>query len=179
MNTSLRFVAEQLLVAITTKDLHSALACFAADAVMIDPHYPTATMRGHAAIADGLMWAFGNVASFGFTIVQYCAAADGGCAAIEVATDHRLRGGMRVRLTQTFVMEASDGKLTRVQAYTPYGPPGIGALALTLTRMARRGRRLSRSGPGVNRSEADWVSRIARGIHARYDSAWATTKATA
>lgn len=138
MTEPLRATVEQLFAALHSKDLAAALACFAEDAVITDPHYPTPRMEGKAALADGLTWAFGTIATFGFTPVKYYAGDDGRSIAVEVDTAHTLRGGMRLRFPQAFVFEIREGRITRLQAYEPYGPPGIGGLILALTRMLRR-----------------------------------------
>jgi hypothetical protein len=102
--------------------LDAVLACLSDDAVVIDPHYPKPTMR-----------------QLGFPIVSYFEAADGTKAAVEVATSHVLAaGGMKLAFPQVFVIEARDGRITRLRAYTPYGPPGVGGMFLALTRLRRR-----------------------------------------
>ena len=134
-----RALVERVFRAMEARDLPGALAAFADDAEVTDPHYPTPRMRGRAEIADGLRWAFGGVAQFGFTVTAGYERAGGG-AAVEVATAHALRAGPRVAFTQMFAVEARDGRITALRAYTPYGPPGLGGLALALTRLARRAR---------------------------------------
>jgi len=139
MRDTLRPLVERALAAVEAKDLDSVLACLAEDAVVIDPHYPQPTMRGKDGIADGLRWVFATMRQLGFPIVSYFEAADGTKAAVEVATAHVLAaGGMRLAFPQVFVIEARDGRITRLQAYTPYGPPGIGGMFLALTRLRRR-----------------------------------------
>ncbi len=46
MTAALRTLVEGVFAAFEAKDLPTALGYFADDAVMIDPHYPTPTMRG-------------------------------------------------------------------------------------------------------------------------------------
>ena len=126
-----------LLAALQAKDLDGALRWFADDALVIDPHYPMPRMAGKAAIAAGLQWAFGALDQMRFSPQNVWVAPDGASAAAEVATAHTLRG-RPLRFTQTFVLELRDGRITRLQSYTPYGPPGIGGLMLGLLRLGRR-----------------------------------------
>jgi ketosteroid isomerase-like protein len=138
MTTSPRTIIEHCLAAIMAKDLDQVLSLLADDAVVIDPHYPVPRMQGKAAIADGLRWVFGTMQQLGFSISNYFEAGDGRRAAVEIATTHVLRAGMRLRFPQVFVFETWDGKITRLQVYPPYGPPGIGALVLALVRLKRK-----------------------------------------
>lgn len=45
---------------------------------------------------------------------------------------------MVLRFDQLFVVESRDGKITRLQAYVPYGPPGVAGLLTHLTRWVWR-----------------------------------------
>jgi ketosteroid isomerase-like protein len=137
----IRTTIDQALHAFTTRDLPAVLAAFAPDAELIDPHYPAPHMRGAAEIGDGVAWAFAGITQFGFTVTAYYERADGQGAAVEVATAHVLRSGMRLTFPQLFVVEARDGRITRLQVYTPHGPPGIGGLFLRAVRLRRRWRR--------------------------------------
>jgi len=136
-----RSAIERLFDALAARDLAGALALFADDAEVIDPHYPVPHMRGRAAIEEGLVWVFGMMASLGFTIDDYFERADGRGAAVAVATSHVLRSGMRLDFAQMFAVEVRDGRITRLRAYTPYGPPGIGGAVLGAVRLWRRVRR--------------------------------------
>jgi ketosteroid isomerase-like protein len=129
-------LARQLTTAFETKDLPSALALFAEDAVVIDPHYLKTEMKGKAAIKQGFEWAFSNMEKLGFTVRHIWAENDSG--AIEVDTHHVLKGGMKLDFPQVFVVETRDGLITRLQAYPPYGPPGIGGMLMGLTRLTWR-----------------------------------------
>lgn len=129
---------EGMFAAVMAKDLERALAYFADDAVLFDPHYPTPRMVGKAAIRDGLTWGFGSLEKFGFAIERIYWSEDGRRGAVEVATSHVLKGGMKLNFPQAFCFDLADGKLTRLQAYEPYGPNGIGGLILGLTRLRRR-----------------------------------------
>ncbi len=117
----------------TAKDLPTVMAHFADDAVLIDPHYPQVTMRGRAAIEQGLRWGLGNLVKPGFSVRNVLITGDK--AAIEVDTHHLFKGGMELRFEQMFMLETRDGKITRLQAYVPYGPGGVAGLATVLTRL--------------------------------------------
>lgn len=139
MRETLRPLVERALAAVEAKDVDAVLACLSDGAVVIDPHYPQPTMRGKDEIADGLRWVFATMRQLGFPIVSYFESAEGTKAAVEVATSHVLAaGGMRLAFPQAFVIEARDGRITRLRAYTPYGPPGVGRMFLALTRLRRR-----------------------------------------
>lgn len=133
--------ARRMFASFEAKDLPAVMGYFAADAVVIDPHYPQVEMRGAAAIARGFGWAFGNIERPGLT-VRRAWSEDGQSGAVEVATHHLFRGGMRVAFPQVFVVERRDGLITLLQAYPAYGPPGLPGLITRLTRFAwkRRGR---------------------------------------
>ena len=138
MSTPLRALIERNFAAVEAKDLEAVLQCFAEDAVFIDPHYPSPVMIGKAAITDGLRWAFAGMKQFGFTIVSYGDWADGQHAAVEMATHHVLQTGMHLQFPQAFFVDAQDNLITRIQAYEPYGPSGLGGLVLGVTRLQRR-----------------------------------------
>jgi ketosteroid isomerase-like protein len=141
MTTATRATIEKMFAAVEAKDSQAVLALFADDAVIVDPHYPVPRMVGKEAIADGLRWAFANLKSFSFPIVSYCESEDGLHAAVEVATGHVARGGMRLNFPQAFMIDTRNDRITRLQAYTPYGPNGIGGLFLKAARLQRRLRR--------------------------------------
>ena len=122
-------------------NLTTILSCFADDALVIDPHYPEPRMQGKAAISAGLLWAFGSMRKMGFKIIKYYEAPDGTSAAVEIDTAHVLKSGMKLRFPQVFIIDVRDGKVTRLQAYEPYGPNGVGALLLGLARLQRRFKR--------------------------------------
>lgn len=138
MSTPLRTLIERKFAAVEAKDLEAVLQCFAEDAVFIDPHYPSPVMIGKAAITDGIHWAFKGMKRFGFTIVSYGEWADGHNAAVEMATHHVLQTGMQLQFPQAFFIDAQDNLITRIQAYEPYGPSGLGGLVLGVTRFQRR-----------------------------------------
>ena len=156
MATPLRALVERTFAAVEAKDLEAALQCFAEDAVLIDPHYPSPVMDGKAAIADGLRWGFAGMKQFGFNIVTYFELADGQQAAIEVATHHVLQTGKHLQFPQAFFIDAQNNLITRIQAYEPYGPSGVVAVILAGTRLQRRfrGQRSQRirETPGITKS---------------------------
>ncbi|MDB5077197.1 MAG: hypothetical protein JWO42_3376 [Chloroflexi bacterium] len=138
MSTALRPTVERLFSALEAKDLAAALATFADDAVSIDPHYPVSRLEGKAAIAEGLRWAFSTLKTMRFPIVTYCESEDGTHAAVEVATAHVAAAGMHLNFPQAFFIDVHEGLITRVQAYTPYGPNGVGGLFRLLARLQWR-----------------------------------------
>jgi ketosteroid isomerase-like protein len=138
MTSTLRTLVEHTFAVVEAKDLDAVLACCADDAVFLDPHYPVPRMAGKAAIAEGLRWGFSNMQKMSFPIVNYFEDATGQKAVVEVATAHVLSTGMKLDFPQVFVIEARDGRITRLQAYEPYGPPGILGLFLGFTRLSWR-----------------------------------------
>jgi ketosteroid isomerase-like protein len=133
-----RALIESLFAALAAKNLDGALRCFADDAVLIDPHYPTAHMSGKAAIGDGLRWVFGMMKTLDFSVAHYFPSSEGERAAVEVDTNHLLRSGTQLRFRQVFIIEARGGLLTHVQAFEPYGPSGIGGMLLGLSHLWHR-----------------------------------------
>jgi ketosteroid isomerase-like protein len=125
---------DQVLVDFTAMNLPAVMRHFADDAVLIDPHYPQPRMVGRAAIERGLAWGLGNLVKPGFTLRRVWF--DGDSAAVEVDTNHLFKGGMALRFEQLFVFESRNGKITRLQAYEPYGPPGVAGLLTRLARLA-------------------------------------------
>ena len=117
-------------------DLAKVMQYFADDAVLIDPHYQQSRMVGRAAIERGLRWGLGNMIKPGFTVRQIWL--NGPTAAVEVDTHHLFKGGMELRFEQLFVIESREGKITRMQAYVPYGPPGVPGLLTRITRLVWR-----------------------------------------
>jgi hypothetical protein len=72
-------------------------------------------------------------------IVNYFESSTGQAAAVETATHHVLKGGLiKLDFAQVFVFEAIDGRITRIQAYEPYGPNEISGIVLSLERLRRR-----------------------------------------
>ena len=121
-----------LIEAFTNKDLEAALALFADDALVYDPHYPVPTMRGKDAIRQGFAWGLGNMEQPGFTVRHLWS--DGTSGALEVDTHHVFKGGMALTFDQVFIFETRDGLIIRLQSYVPYPPGGIGGLLARVTR---------------------------------------------
>lgn len=138
MASKLRELVDREFDAVMSKDIKGVLSAFADDGVLIDPHYPAPRMVGKRAIAEGLRWGFGSMKTLGFKITGYFESADGQSAAVEVATSHVLKAGMKLQFPQMFVIETENGLITRLQAYEPYGPGGIGGVVLVLTRLKRK-----------------------------------------
>ncbi len=118
-------VVQRLLDAFIARDVATAVACFAEDGVLIDPHYPQSQMRGRQVIAENLRQMFAVLVQPGFSVRQgWQTAVDGsGSGAIEIDTHHRFADGSEARFPQVFVYEIEDHRLSRLQAYVPYPPP--------------------------------------------------------
>jgi ketosteroid isomerase-like protein len=113
------------------RDVEGVVALFAADGVFSDPNYPPPigpTMTGHNAIRAGITWGLGIVEQPHFAVRHALTDDDSGrVAAVEVDTNHKLKGGAMLTFTQMFVGEANgDGLLRRMESYTSYPPPIAG-----------------------------------------------------
>ncbi len=131
MSTVTDDVIRGLMAAFSAKDLEGALAFFAEDAVVNDPHYPIPKMSGSDAIRQGFAWAFGNMKQPGFAIRQVWD--NGRSGAVELDTRHVFKAGVKSEFEQVFVFELNeDGKIKRLQSYVPYRPPGIGGVLVKI-----------------------------------------------
>ena len=123
----LRPLIDRLFRAYEARDKEAALACYADDVVLVDPHYPGARMEGKAALADSVDWAFENARSLGFSVRHAFEEVgdDDGVerAVVEVDSHHVWADGAEARFPQLFVFEARDGLVTEVRAYQMYPPP--------------------------------------------------------
>jgi len=122
---------EALFSGVYSKDLAKVMSCFADDAVVYDPHYPQPRMVGKAAIEQGMAWSLNALVKPSFQVRHMWLDENSGVA--EIDTHHVLQGGMELKFDQVFVFEFHNGKFTRIQAYVPYRPPGIGGLVGRLT----------------------------------------------
>ena len=113
----------EMLQAFMAKDLAAALAFFADDAVLIDPHYPQPRMRGKAEIERGFKWGLASLETPGFSIRNR--AISDAIEFYEVDTKHKIRLGPTIAFDQVFVVETRAGRIARMQAYEPYPAPGI------------------------------------------------------
>ena len=138
MDTSLHDLVIRTFATIEAKDLDAMMSVFAENAVVIDPHFPTPQIQGKAVITQAFRGAMSGMRSFGYTIVNYCESENGQCAAVETATHHVVKQGMKLNFPQVFIFEAADGRITRMQAYEPYGPHGIVGFFLFLVRFKKR-----------------------------------------
>lgn len=120
-----REMMQEVLTKFEAKDVEGVVALFAPDGALIDPHYPQPMMQGHEAIRDGLEDAFMRLEQPGFTIRS--AWLDQESGVMEVATHHRLMGGIELDFPQVFVVEVQDGLIKRMQSYVPYPPPAMPA----------------------------------------------------
>jgi ketosteroid isomerase-like protein len=137
-DTSLHDLITCTFATIEAKDLDAMMSLFADDAVVIDPHFPTPQMQGKVAITEGFRGAMAGMRSFGYTIVNYFESENGQCAAVETATHHIVKQGTKLNFPQVFIFEVADGRITRLQAYEPYGPHRIVGLFLFLERFKKR-----------------------------------------
>lgn len=131
-------IVDRLFRAAEAGDRASAVACFAEDGLLSDPHYPNPNMRGRAEIDAGLAWGLSVMKQFGFRVVKVFAGADGRSAAFEVDTNHVLKSGQKLSFQQVFVVDVKDGLIASMRAYEPYGPNGIGGFFLGLERLKRK-----------------------------------------
>src|SRR5215469_16389537 len=136
--TALHDLIIHTFTTLEAKDLEAMMRLFAEDAVVIDPHFPTPRMQGKAAIRKGFQGAMSGMRSFGYTIVNYCESESGQCAAVETATHHVLKQGMKRNFPQVFIFEMAKGQITRLQAYEPYGPHGVMGVFLFVARLTNR-----------------------------------------
>jgi len=137
-DTSLHELITLTFAAVEAKDLDAMMHVFADDAVVIDPHFPTLLLHGKAAITDGFQEAMAGMQSFGYTIANYFESENRQSAAVETATHHVMKAGMKRNFPQVFIFETANGRFTRMQAYEPYGPPGIVGVFLFLARLKKR-----------------------------------------
>ena len=138
MDTSLHDLITRTFATVETKDLDAIMSVFAEDAVVIDPHFVKPRMQGKVAITESFQGAITGMRSFGYTIVNYFESENGQRAAVETATHHGVKQGMKLNFPQVFIFEAADGRITRMQAYEPYGPHGIVGFFLFLGRLKKR-----------------------------------------
>ena len=134
MATIERGQVEAMFNAFAARDLNAVMALIDDNALVYDPHYPIPEMKGKAAIQRGFEWGLSSLEKPGFAIRNFWA--DGEKAVVEVDTHHVFRGGMELKFPQVFVIETRNGLVTRLQAYEPYPPPGIGGMLASLTRLA-------------------------------------------
>jgi ketosteroid isomerase-like protein len=134
-DTGLYALITRTFAAVEAKDLEALMRLFADDAIVIDPHFPRPQMHGKAVITKGFREAIAGMRSFGYTIVNYFESEDGQRAAVETATHHVIKGGTKRNFPQVFIFETVEGRITRMQAYEPYGPHGIVGLFLFVARL--------------------------------------------
>ena len=114
-DTSLHDLITRTFATLEARDLDAIMSVFAEDAVVIDPHFPTLRMQGKAAIREGFRGAMSGMRSFGYTIVNYFESENRQGAAVETATHHVLKQGMKRNFPQVFIFEVADGHITRLE----------------------------------------------------------------
>jgi len=124
MNHEPEELVRYLFECMEARDLEGMLKLFTKDAVVFDPHYPIPQMEGIVAIEKGLSWALKTLAKPGFTVRRIWF--EEGHGVVEVHTHHVLSTGMKLDFEQVFLFELQDGLVTRLRAFVPYRPPGIG-----------------------------------------------------
>src|SRR5437660_9476792 len=95
MDTSLHDLIMHTFATLEAKDLEAMMSLLAAEAVVIDPHFPTPRMQGKAVITEGFRGAMDGMQSFGYTIVNYCEPENGRWAAVETETHHVVTRGIK------------------------------------------------------------------------------------
>ena len=138
MDNSAVAVMTRMFSALEKRDKAAVMALFATDADLFDPHYPKPAMKGRAEIEKGIDWGLSVMKQFGFRVVRTFPSADGQSAAFEIDTNHVLMAGQKLSFPQVFIADTRDGLVTRLQAFEPYGPNGIGGIFLGLARLKRR-----------------------------------------
>lgn len=138
MNTSLSQLVRDHFNAVEAKDLEAVLAFYHSDIDFIDPHYPKVHMKGKDEILKGLTWSFKTVKSFGFSDINYFENDDGTKASVEYDSMIELFNGKSFKFPQVFIIETSNHKISRLQAYEPYGPHGGHKIFLTVTRLIHK-----------------------------------------
>ncbi len=96
MDTSLHDLIVHTFATVEGKALDTLMQNFAADAILIDPHFPVKRMQWKAVITEGFREAMDGMRSFGYTIVNYFESTDGQRAAVETVTHHILKAGKRL-----------------------------------------------------------------------------------
>lgn len=129
---------KQIFDAVEAKNITLCLSYFTDSAEFIDPHYPNNHMRGKAEITEGLTWGFKGIKKLGFNVTHIFSSEDGLSAAVEIATAHELLNGDKLNFPQVFIFEVKNEKITRLQAYEPYGPHGVFGCVLWVMRLVRR-----------------------------------------
>ena len=138
METYITGLVTRTFTALEAKDLSALMGLFAEDAVLIDPHFPAQTLRGTAAISQGFQTSIARTRSYGYQILNAFESKNGDRAAVEVKTHHVLQTGKHIEFSQVFVFETANGRITRLQAYEPYGPPGVVGFFIGLARLKQR-----------------------------------------
>lgn len=123
-------LVQNALDALVSGDLDAAMNHFAEDAVLFDPHYPYAEMRGKPEIRQGLEWAYEGMKSMSFKPLRFFTSDDGASCVVELDTHHVPKAGNPLDFAQVFVVDTKDGAITSMRSYLPHGPNGFGGFML-------------------------------------------------
>lgn len=93
MAKDIKPIIEAMFTGVEAQDLDAAVAQFADDIELYDPHYPYSRMHGVAEVREGIAWAFTHMRSMGFDIDRWFLGADGRSSVVEVSTHHVLNMG--------------------------------------------------------------------------------------
>ena len=138
METNLSKLVRELFDAVEAKNIDEILSFYHEDIDFIDPHYPKVHMKGKEEIVKGLTWGFKAVKSFKFSTINYFENAEGTSASVEYDTKIELSNGKKLNYPQVFIIEANNGKVSRLQAYETYGPHGVLKVILMVTRIINK-----------------------------------------
>ncbi len=138
MNTDLSILIRNHFDAVEKKDLNAVLEFYHDDIDFIDPHYPKVHMEGKNEVFKGLTWGFKGVKSFSFSTINYFENKEGTNASVEYASKLELSNGQKLDFQQVFIIETTNGKISRLQAYETYGPHGMHKVMLIVTRIIHK-----------------------------------------
>ena len=118
-------IIKTVFAAMQARDISAVLACFAEDALFLDPHYPYPEMQGKVNIRAGLEWAMRGIRQFDFQIVNTYQTGDEKHIAIEFRCRHTLHTGKQLDFMQVFLADSRNGKIQALRAFLPFRPNGF------------------------------------------------------
>ncbi|PHR85000.1 MAG: hypothetical protein COA59_03940 [Colwellia sp.] len=138
MDTHLFTLVHEHFKAVEEKDLDAILKFYHDDINFIDPHYPKVHMKGKKDVFKGLTWSFKMIKKFSFNPINYFENKEGTSASVEYDSIIELYNGKSFQFPQVFIIETINNKISRLQAYEPYGPHGGHKIFLTITRLIHK-----------------------------------------